>query len=455
MKEFLSINPATEEVIYRFPPHSPEEVEKRLERAYRAFLKRKNEDFSYRRERAMKLSSLLEEKKEFYAKIITQEMGKPFHEAVAEIEKCAWVCRYYAEKAEEFLSPIKIPTEAKESYVVFMPLGVILLIMPWNFPFWQVFRCAIPLLMAGNTCLVKHAPNTMKCMEEIEKLFHEAGWGEEFFHIKIDPEDALKLLEDPRIQGVSLTGSTRAGRAVAKKAGECLKKSVLELGGSDPYIFFPDFPVEKGVEIAITSRLINSGQSCVAAKRFFIHKKIYPDFKECLIEKLKTKKIGNPLEKVDCGPLARKDLKELIQNQVKRSQSQGAKVLYEHKEYPKEKGFYFPIMVLEDPPKDSPLCCEELFGPVFSLFSWEKEEEMLQEVHRSSYGLGSAVFSQDISLAKRLAEKELFAGLSFVNSLVKSDPRLPFGGVKDSGYGRELSFFGIREFCNIKTVVVA
>ena len=380
-------------------------------------------------------------------------MGKPILQSKAEVEKCAWVCDYYADNAEKFLANEIIKTEFSKSYVSFQPLGVVLAIMPWNFPFWQVFRFAAPTLMAGNASVLKHASNVMGCAIAIEKIFNDAGFLENLFRtLVISSKKVEAVIRNKNVQAVTLTGSTPAGSTVASVAGSEIKKTVLELGGSDPYIILEDVDLESAAEICVNARLINSGQSCIAAKRFIVVEEIYKMFEELFVQKMKSKKMGNPLDESNhLGPQARTDLRNELHDQVKRSITKGAKLLLGG-EIPNVKGAYYPPTVLSNISPGMPAYDDEIFGPVASLIKVKNEKEAIKVANATSFGLGAAVFTKDNERGEKIAEKELVAGSCFVNDSVKSDPRLPFGGVKKSGYGRELSVLGIREFVNIKTV---
>ncbi|NTV47942.1 MAG: NAD-dependent succinate-semialdehyde dehydrogenase, partial [Chlorobiales bacterium] len=373
-------------------------------------------------------------------------------------EKSAWVCEFYAEKAEEFLAPEIVETDAQKSFVAFSPLGIVLGIMPWNFPFWQVFRFVAPALMAGNACVVKHAPNVTGCALAIEKVFKDAGLPKNLYRtLLISPEHVAehtsKLIENPLVAAVTVTGSTAAGKHVAGKAGLFLKKTVMELGGNDPYIVLEDADLDLAIGACVTSRLQNCGQSCVAAKRFVVVEKVKQEFKERLVKAMSAKKIGDPLQPdTDLGPIARADLRENLHRQVEESVRNGATVLLGGA-MPEGKGYFYPPTILTNVKKGMPAYSEETFGPVASIIIVKNEDEAIHVSNDTEYGLGSAVFSRDIKRAEAVAVK-IEAGNCFVNSMVKSDPRLPFGGIKESGYGRELSYFGIREFVNIKTVYI-
>lgn len=411
--------------------------------------------FAERAKHLRRAAELLREKKSEYGRLMAEEMGKPLSQGEAESEKCAWVCDYYAENAEDFLANEPIETNADHSYVAFNPLGIVLAIMPWNYPFWQLFRFAAPALMAGNAAVLKHAPNVSGCALAIEKLLHEAGVPKNLFRsLIVDVEEVQDIIENPLVKAVTLTGSTRAGKAVAAEAGAVLKKTVLELGGSDPYIVLADADVQQTAETLVTSRLLNSGQSCIAAKRFIVVEDVYDEFVDAVVELMKQKTTGDPLDPAtDIGPQAREDLREQLHRQVRDSVEKGAKCLTGG-QIPKGDGFFYPPTVLTNIRKGMPAYEEELFGPVASIFKVSDEEEAIRLANDTDYGLGAAIFSSDVERAERIAASELQAGCCFVNDFVKSDPRVPFGGIKQSGYGRELSAYGIREFVNTKTVSV-
>jgi succinate-semialdehyde dehydrogenase/glutarate-semialdehyde dehydrogenase len=390
-----------------------------------------------------------------YARLMADEMGKLLSEGRAEVEKCAWVCEYYADNAEKFLAREEIQTDASRSFVTFEPLGVILAVMPWNFPLWQVFRFAAPGLMAGNTGVLKHASNVQGCALAIEAVFREAGFPENVFRtLVIGSKLANHAIEHPKVRAVTLTGSTPAGRSVASKAGELLKKTVLELGGSDPYVILEDADLDLAVDACVTGRMINGGQSCIAAKRFIVPEKIRSDFETRFVEKMKAKKLGDPLqEDSDVGPQARSDLRDELHLQVTQSIEKGARCLVGG-EVPDMPGAFYPPTVLTDVVKGMPAYDEELFGPVAAIIPVGDEDEAIRVANDSVFGLGAAVFTRDAARGEEIAARQLQAGCCFVNAFVRSDPRLPFGGVKESGYGRELGDYGIKEFVNIKTVYV-
>jgi succinate-semialdehyde dehydrogenase / glutarate-semialdehyde dehydrogenase len=383
------------------------------------------------------------------------EMGKPLAQGRAEAEKCAWVCRYYADNGASFLGHEAVATEATKSFVSFQPIGVVLAVMPWNFPLWQVFRFAAPALMAGNAGLLKHSSNVSGSALSIEEILHGAGIPRDLFRTLLLPAARVSaLIESPEIKAVTLTGSTPAGQSVAAKAGQMLKKTVLELGGSDPYVVLEDADLDAAAEASVASRLINSGQSCIAAKRFIVVASVHDQFAELYVDKMKKKHLGDPLEAgVDVGPQARRDLRDDLHSQVHRSIDQGARKLLGC-QVPEGPGAFYPPSVLAGVTPGMPAFDEELFGPVAALISADDERHAIALANQSSFGLGAAVFTRDVERGERIAAEEIEAGSCFVNTFVRSDPRLPFGGIKESGYGRELSAFGIREFVNIKTVYV-
>ncbi len=409
-------------------------------------------------ERAARVTALagpLRRRMRHLAEIMALEMGKPLREGAAEIEKCAGGCEFYGAHGPGFLLDHAVATESHRSYVTFQPLGLVLAIMPWNFPFWQVVRAAAPALVAGNGVLLKHAPNVPMCALELADLFREAGFPDGIFtNLFIDVDAAGALIRDARVQAVTLTGSTRAGRQVAEIAGSQIKSCVLELGGSDPYIVLEDADLPRTVEACVTGRMINGGQSCIAAKRMIVHEAVADEFTEAVVERMAAVRVGDPLaEMTDAGPLARQDLRDNLAGQVARSVEAGAKCLLGGK-VPDAPGWYYPATVLTGVAPGMPAWDEELFGPVACIIRAGSEEEALRIANDTAYGLGAAVFTRDLERGERIARTELEAGSCFVNDFVKSDPRLPFGGVKSSGFGRELSEFGIREFVNVKTVRV-
>ncbi|MEM9664671.1 MAG: NAD-dependent succinate-semialdehyde dehydrogenase [Bacteroidota bacterium] len=400
-------------------------------------------------------AGLLRGRTDTYARLMAEEMGKPLDQGRGEIEKCAWVCEYYAEQAAAVLAPESIATEAVRSQVVFRPLGVVLAIMPWNFPFWQVFRFAAPALMAGNAALLKPAPNVPGCGAAIEALWHEAGLPPALFRsLLVDTEAVGDLIDHPHVQAVTLTGSTRAGRAVAERAGRALKKTVLELGGSDPYVILADAHVEQAAQRCVQSRLINAGQSCIAAKRCIVVPEVRAAFEEAVVRHMRAAHMGDPVQEgVDLGPLARHDLRDTLHKQVQDSIRAGARCLLGG-QVPEGPGAFYPPTVLTDVAPGCPAYHEELFGPVATILPATDEADALRIANDTAYGLGAALFTADVERGQQLAEEVLEAGCCAVNDFVRSDPRLPFGGIKDSGYGRELGSFGLREFVNVKTIYV-
>jgi len=450
-----SINPATEEKIESYNEHTRQEIDSILENVDKAQQSWEKTEFS-ERSRLMKIAAeVLRANSERYAKLMTHEMGKPISGARSEVEKCAWVCDYYAENAVEFLSDEVIETDASQSFVTFRPLGVILAVMPWNFPFWQVFRFAAPGLMAGNAGVLKHASNVTGCALAIEEIFREAGFPEHLFRtIKVPGKNVANVIENPVIKAVTLTGSVPAGKAVAEKAGSLLKKTVMELGGSDPYLILEDADLEEAAQTCATSRLINSGQSCIAAKRFIVVESVLDEFTGKFTEQMRSKTMGAPMdEESDLGPQARNDLRDELHEQVQKSIENGAKCILGGK-IPNRKGAWYPPTILTNVAPGMPAYEEELFGPVAAIIEAKDEEDAIRIANDSKFGLGAAVFTEDEEKGRLIAAKKLNAGCCFVNQFVKSDPRLPFGGVMESGYGRELSHYGIKEFVNIKTVYV-
>jgi succinate-semialdehyde dehydrogenase / glutarate-semialdehyde dehydrogenase len=447
-----SINPATGETLKEFAAFDETEIEKRLARAQHAFELHRREPFAKRAQFLLAAASLLEREKEKFARIITAEMGKLFRAAVEEVERCSRGCRFYAQNAERFLQDEPAQTQAARSFVRYEPLGPVLAVMPWNFPFWQVFRFAAPALMAGNVVLLKHAANVPQCALAIEDIFRRAGFEEGAFQaLLIEASRAEKLIADPRIKAVTLTGSDRAGSAVGSAAAREIKKSVLELGGNDPFIVLPSTDLLAAVASAIKARTINTGQSCIAAKRFFIAESIYDNFLAQFVAGMRALKIGDPLdESTEIGPLATEQILNGVDEQVQKSIAAGAKLLAGGNRI-HGPGFFYEPTVLIDIPRESPAYREEVFGPVASVFRVRDNAEAIELANDSIYGLGASVWTNDPT-EQDLFISELETGMVFVNGMVISDPRLPFGGVKRSGFGRELSAVGIREFTNVKTV---
>lgn len=450
-----SVNPATGKTVKTYETHSDKGVEKIINATDKSWHLWRTISFTQRAVFMQNISTLLLSKKEELARLMAFEMGKVIKEGVAEIEKCARVCEYYAQNAESFLENEFIETEAFRSFISFQPLGTILAVMPWNFPFWQVFRFLAPSLMAGNTAVLKHASNVPGCAMAIEELFREAGFPENVFRtLLIGSSQVEKVIRHPVIKAVSLTGSTPAGKSVAAIAGSELKKCVLELGGSDPYIILKDADLEKAAKICATGRLLNAGQSCIGAKRFIVVNEVYTEFLEHFTHEMNRAIFGDPFHpETTMGPLARIDLRDELHQQVVISVKKGAEIVLGG-EIPNRKGAFYPPTILENVKPGMPAYDEELFGPVASVIRVKDESEAIKVANDTEFGLGAAVFTRDLKNGEHIAEKLLDAGCCFVNDFVKSDPRLPFGGIKTSGFGRELSTHGIKEFMNVKTVVV-
>ncbi len=452
-KMIKSINPATDEEIKSYQVMDEIEIAKIISLSNSDFLSWKETGFSERTLKMKRAAEILRQKRDSLGKLMTLEMGKPILQSKSEIEKCAWVCDYFADNAERFLSDEVIATEASKSFVTFRPLGAVLAVMPWNFPFWQVFRFAAPNLMAGNAGILKHSSNVTGCALAIEEIFREAGFPDNIFRTLIVPSKRIKeIIENKNIRAVTITGSVAAGKSVAGLAGSVLKKTVLELGGSDPYLILKDADLEQASGTCVVSRLINGGQSCIAAKRFIVVEDVYKEFERLFLQKMGKRKMGNPLDTAnDLGPQARTDLRDELHEQVERSIRLGAKLLLGGY-IPDMKGAYYPPTVLADVRPGMPAYDEELFGPVAALIRVKNEEEGIRTANDSNFGLGAAVFTSDIKRGEIIAKEKINSGSCFVNEFVKSDPRLPFGGINESGYGRELSAIGIKEFVNIKTV---
>ena len=452
-----SINPATGETLQTFESLSPQQLDDKIQLAHETFRNYRRTSFADRAQQMLRAAEILEAEKKDFARTMTLEMGKPINSAVQEAEKCAWVCRYYAESAERHLADELVETNAEKSYVHFQPLGVVLAVMPWNFPFWQVFRFAAPALMAGNIGLLKHSSNVPQCALAIEDIFRRAGFPPGAFQaLLIGSDQVQSVLEDSRVAAATLTGSEPAGRSVASIAGKQIKKTVLELGGSDPFIVMPSADLEEAVATAVKARTINNGQSCIAAKRFIIHTQVYEEFEQRFVDAMKQLRVGDPLiESTDIGPLATGQILQDLEEQVQVSVAAGAKILTGGQKFKAEgnlePGNFYEPTVLVDIPKGSPAYQDEIFGPVASLFRVANIDEAIELANATPFGLGSAAWTNDEAERGRFIE-ELEAGSVFINGMVASDPRLPFGGVKHSGYGRELGVFGIREFVNIKTV---
>lgn len=452
---YRSINPANEEVVYEKTETHFDDVLKIIIRCQDAHLNWRKTTLTDRAIILVNLSRILLERKNQLGELMAMEMGKPINQGIAEAEKCAWLCRYYAEYGPKILQDEIISTDASKSFISYQPVGIVLGIMPWNFPLWQVYRFIVPSMMAGNGAILKHAPNVSLCAEAIESTVRDAGFSDHLFNVVyVQPDVISDMIAHPFIQGVTLTGSTNAGRAVSARAGACLKKTVMELGGSDPYVILHDADLQLSAEACVTSRLINTGQSCIAAKRFIVVQKVLKPFEELVVEMMKRKQTGDPLNPAnDLGPLARKDLRDTLHSQVLSSVHQGARLLLGGS-MPVGKGYYYPPTVLTAVKKGMTVYEEETFGPIASIIPVEDEDEAIKTANDTVYGLGGAVFSRDVQRAERIAREDLFAGNCFVNTFVKSDPRLPFGGTRLSGHGRELSEAGLKEFTNIKTVFI-
>jgi succinate-semialdehyde dehydrogenase / glutarate-semialdehyde dehydrogenase len=450
-----SINPANCETLKEFAAIDSSEIETRLAAAERAFRSYRETTFAERAGWLNEAATILEREKAQLARIMTLEMGKLLRAAEDEITKCVKGCRFYAENAERFLAEKEIATETARNYVRYEPLGTVLAIMPWNFPFWQVFRFAAPALMAGNVVVLKHAANVPQCALAIEEIFRQAGFPEGVFQtLLIETEQVAPLIDDARVKAVTLTGSERAGSEVASAAARQIKKSVLELGGSDPFLVMPSADLAAAIKTGVTARTLNTGQSCIAAKRFILADKIYDRFVNDFVDKMRALKVGDPLDPAtDLGPLATEAILKGVDEQVQKSIAAGAKLLTGGKRIERP-GFFYEPTVLADIPRESPACQEEIFGPVACFFRARDAAEAIEIANDSSFGLGASAWTNDRG-EKDLFTRELEAGMVFINSMVASDPRLPFGGVKRSGFGRELGAEGIREFVNLKTVSIA
>jgi len=450
-----SINPVNGKRIKKYQEIAVQKIDEKIQAAHKAWLKWRRVPLEERASLLLKTAALLLEQKHDLARLMALEMGKPLKDGVAEIEKCAAVCTFYAEKGASFLKDEKIKTEARHSFVSYQPIGVVLAVMPWNFPYWQCFRFIAPALMAGNVGLLKHASNVPECALSIEKILLKAGFPRYVFQTLLaGSRKVQKIIEHPLVKAVTLTGSTEAGKQVAALAGAQIKKTVLELGGSDPYVILADADLEHAASVCAQSRLINNGQSCISAKRFIVVKEVAQAFTQLLKEKMSGKTMGDPLdEHTDLGPMSRKDLRDQLHQQVIENIEKGARCILGGT-IPRFKGshaFYAPT-ILTGIKKGMPAYEEELFGPVAAVIVARNEKHAIELANDTSFGLGAAVFTRDVKKGERIAREELQAGACFVNALVKSDPRLPFGGINQSGYGRELGVFGIREFVNIKTV---
>mgnify|MGYP006273230693 CR=1 FL=1 len=451
---FSTINPTTGTVLEQYDAHTGDEVEGRLARAEAAAVTQRRRSIDDRAVRMHRVADQLASEADTYGALITREMGKPLSQAIGEVEKCAWVCRYYAENAADFLSDEPVDTDAQRSLVTYEPLGPLLAIMPWNYPFWQVFRFAAPALMAGNSVVLKHAPTTLGCARAIEDLVHAAGFdAHELQTLRVTEATVADVIADRRIRGVTLTGSVAAGKAVAQHAAGHIKPTVLELGGSDPFIVCADADLDVAVEAGCTARMQNSGQSCIAAKRFIVEAPVAKTFTEALVDQVEALAVGDPMDDMtDIGPMAREDLRDGLHDQVERSIGDGAIALTGGHPLHRSGFFYAPTVLSEVQP-GTVAFQEELFGPVASVIVADDVDHAVALANDTRFGLGGSVWTEDRAKGEQVARR-LDVGCAFVNSLTKSDPRLPFGGIKESGYGRELSVHGIREFVNIKTVWV-
>ena len=451
----VSINPANNKILESHKEFSTEKINQIINSSYNTYLEWRNESISYRSKMMRDLAELLKQKKEKLGALMTQEMGKPIKQSIAEAEKCAWVCEYYADNAERFLSKKEISTDSKKSFISFQPIGLILAIMPWNFPFWQVFRFASPTLMAGNVGILKHASNVQGCAKQIEKLFLEAGFPEyAFSNLVIGSNKVSNVINNPLVRAITLTGSAPAGKSVASHAGSLLKKTVLELGGNDPYIILEDADLNNAVESCIAGRMLNTGQSCIAAKRFIVVKARLDEFIDKVEQKINNMKMGDPLDSnIDIGPMVNTDARDELHQQVLMSIEKGAKLISGGK-IPESDGSFYPPTLLTNVEPGMSAFDDELFGPVAVIISAKDQAHAIDLANKTNYGLGAAIFTADLDKGEKIAINELEAGSCFVNDFVKSDPRLPFGGIKESGYGRELSEFGILEFVNIKSIVI-
>jgi succinate-semialdehyde dehydrogenase / glutarate-semialdehyde dehydrogenase len=450
-----TINPATGETLRTFQPLTPEQLEVRLQCAAEAYQRHRRTPFAERSRLMLKAADILEGEKEAFGRLMVTEMGKPLKAAVEEAAKSAWGCRYYAENAERFLADEEVKTTASRSYVTWQPIGPVLAIMPWNFPFWQVFRFAAPALMAGNVGLLKHASNVPQCALAIEDIFRRAGFPEGVFQaLLIETDQVSRVIEDRRVAAVTLTGSNTAGSHVASAAGKVIKKTVLELGGSDPFIVLPDADLPAAIATAVKARIVNNGQSCIAAKRFIVHEAVADEFERGFVAGMAGLTVGDPMDgKTDIGPLATEGQLRTIADQVDSAVRAGAQVLTGGRKL-EHRGWYYAPTVLAGITPESPIFHEEVFGPVALLFRVRSSEEAIRVANDSPFGLGASVWTRSQAERERFA-REIESGMVFINAMVASDPRVPFGGVKESGYGRELSPLGIKEFVNAKTVWVA
>ncbi|MGO9015002.1 MAG: NAD-dependent succinate-semialdehyde dehydrogenase [Dissulfurispiraceae bacterium] len=452
-RKLQSINPYTGEVMREFGLVTGQTINKEIALSRKTFSTWRATPVSERSSYVKKLAVHLRAEKRTYAELMTKEMGKAFRESLGEIEKCAWLCDYYAENAPKFLETEHVTTEAVKSYIRFDPLGIVLAIMPWNFPFWQAFRFGIPAICAGNVVVLKHASNVPMCALAIEDSFKKAGFPDNVFKtLLIDAKDALSLIDGDKIDAVSLTGSNKAGEEVGAHSGGKIKKMVLELGGSDPFIVLEDADIEKAGRTAVSARMLNAGQSCIAAKRFIVHEKIAAEFSKHFVARLRELKIGDPMdESTDIGPVAKPDILNSLKKQLRDAKAKGAEVI--QLEHSLKKGLFFAPCAVYKATKKMKVLTEEVFGPIATIIIVKDEDEAVNVANDTEFGLGASIWSRDHDRAEKLAAR-LEAGCIAINDMVKSDPRLPFGGIKKSGFGRELSHYGLKEFVNIKSVVV-
>ncbi len=453
MPKIETINPSTGKVIAAYDNESPEQVSRKVKAAREAFPKWKKLDVAERAEYMRRLGRVMRKNREDYARLVTEEMGKPVRQSLAEVEKSAWVCDYYAERAEVFLRDEIIPTEFRKSFVSFEPLGVVASIMPWNFPFWQVMRFAVPALTAGNVGVLKHSSVCLGSALTLEQAFRDAGFPENVFQSVIGDYRAGEALVQASIDAVSVTGSVNTGKRVAELASQGLKKFVLELGGSDPFVVLEDADLNQTAYMATQSRLLNTGQSCIAAKRFIVVKEVAENFTKLFVENTRAEVVGDPLDsKTTVGPLVRDSQREALAKQVQDARDKGGRILTGGQPIRRE-GFFYEPTIISNVNHEMEVVREEVFGPAAPVIVVDNEEEAIMEANNSEFGLGASIWTNDIERGMKLA-RQIESGIVFVNEMVKSDPRLPFGGIKKSGIGRELSEFGIREFVNIKSVVV-
>lgn len=449
-----SVNPSNLKIIETHKEHSDQEIQGILNKCDKAQKHWSSTKLKFRLEIIKVVGFVLKDNKNDYASMIVKEMGKPFSQAKSEIEKCIWLCEYYYSEALGILKDKIIINDKKKSFISYQPIGIVLGIMPWNFPFWQVFRFVIPTLIVGNGVILKHASNVQGCAKEIESCLLEAGFPDYIFkNISITSENVVKVIKNPLISAITLTGSTPAGRSVAKTAGKLLKKTVLELGGNDPYIVLADADIDNAIKSCIDGRILNTGQSCISAKRIIVVRKIHKHFVKKLVDELSVKIMGDPMDDVDIGPMVSIGSREEVHEQVISTIKSGGRLVMGG-EIPSFQGAYYPITIIDEVKPGMTAFDDEIFGPVFSVIIANDEEHAVNLANDTSFGLGAAIFTKDIFKGETIAKTKLNAGLCYVNDFVKSDPRLPFGGVKDSGYGRELSSYGMLEFTNIKTVSI-